>query len=209
MDIIHFLSIRKNDPKKWVKYYEIETSKYYDYLLNLIPNNQQILEIGSGGGVFYVTHKDILVKKNNQYTCIDINQQSIDYSNTQCDYVDFQVKNVCDYSTEEMAKYDILLLVQSYIQIPNIETVFETYFTANPHGCIMMVNTIFPRSLSTIVSFCKTRILPAILNNDCVSGKALTLREIDDLKKRLGRTVTNIFICKSLSGFSEYLTIIR
>jgi 2-polyprenyl-3-methyl-5-hydroxy-6-metoxy-1,4-benzoquinol methylase len=209
MDIIHFLSIRKDDPKKWVKYYEIETSKYYDYLLNMIPNNQQILEIGSGGGVFYVTHQDVLTKRNNQYTCIDINEQSIGYSKTQCDYVDFQVKNVCDYTIEDFAQYDMLLLVQSYIQIPNIETVFETYFESNPNGCIMMVNTIFPPSLKHIVSFCKTRMLPKLLNNDCVTGKALTLCEIGVLSERLGRTVTNIFICKSLSGFSEYLTIIR
>jgi len=209
MGILSFLSIRKDDPLKWIKYYEIETSKYYDYLINLIPNNQQILEIGSGGGVFYVTHRDVLTQRNNQYTCIDIDEQSIDYSKTQCDYVDFHVKDICEYPEEDLGKFDILLLVQSYIQIPNIEVVFETYFKANPHGTILMVNTIFPLSLSSMVSFCKTRILPVLLNNDCVSGKALTLHAIDTLGKRLGRTVTNIYLCKSLSGFAEYLTIIR
>ena len=167
------------------------------------------MEIGSGGGVFYVTNQDVLTQRNNKYTCIDINEQSIDYSNTQCDYVDFQVKNVCNYTMEEFSNFDILLLVQSYIQIPTIETVFETYFRSNPQGCIMMVNTIFPQKLSSMVSFCKTRLLPMLLNNDCVSVKSLTFHELNELQNRLNRTVTNIFICKSLSGFSEYLTIIR
>jgi hypothetical protein len=40
-------------------------------------------------------------------------------------------------------------------------------------------------------------------------GKALTIKDIDGLGTYLGRKITNINICKSLSGFDEYLTIIR
>ena len=34
MDIIKLLSIQKEDKQKWVKYYELETYKYYDYIIN-------------------------------------------------------------------------------------------------------------------------------------------------------------------------------
>ena len=50
MDIIKLLSIKKDDEQKWVKYYGLETYRYYDYVINILPNNQKILEIGSGGG---------------------------------------------------------------------------------------------------------------------------------------------------------------
>jgi SAM-dependent methyltransferase len=209
MDIIKMLSIKHNDDQKWVKYYELETYKYYNFILNVLPNNQNILEIGSGGGVFYDKNRDILKTRNNKYTCIDIDEPSIEYSKTKCNYVKFYVKDVCDFSKMEFRQYDILLLVQSYIQLPSADNSFKEYFEANPSGCIMMINTIFPTVLSGIARFCKTRLLPYLLNNNCVSGKALTLRNIDTLGKYLDRTVTNIYICNSLSGFAEYLTIIR
>lgn len=57
MDIIKILSIQKKDKHKWVKYYELETYKYYDYIINILPNNQNILEIGSGGGSFIINTK--------------------------------------------------------------------------------------------------------------------------------------------------------
>jgi 2-polyprenyl-3-methyl-5-hydroxy-6-metoxy-1,4-benzoquinol methylase len=209
MDIIKLLSIQKEDKNKWVKYYELETYKYYDYILNIIPNNQNILEIGSGGGVFYSKHENILTKRNNKYTCIDIDKQSIQYSKNKCNYVDFYVKDICDFTEKELKSFDLLLLVQSYIQIQNIENVFERYFKANPNGCIMMINTIFPNVLSDVATICKTHILPIILNNNCVSGKALTLNEIEKLGTLLDRKITNINIGKSLSSFDEYLTIIR
>ena len=43
MDIIKLLSIDEKDKHKWVKYYKLETYKYYDYIINIIPNNQNIL----------------------------------------------------------------------------------------------------------------------------------------------------------------------
>ena len=60
MDIIRVLSIKKKDKYKWVKYYEIETYKYYDYIIkmDILPSNKNILEIGSGGGIFYSKYKD-------------------------------------------------------------------------------------------------------------------------------------------------------
>lgn len=41
MDIIKFLSIRKNDKQKWVKYYDIETYKYYNYIVDILPTPSQ------------------------------------------------------------------------------------------------------------------------------------------------------------------------
>jgi 2-polyprenyl-3-methyl-5-hydroxy-6-metoxy-1,4-benzoquinol methylase len=165
--------------------------------------------VGSGGGVFYYKHKDLLIKKNNRYTCIDIDAPSIEYSKQKCNYVDFFVKDICDFTEKDFKQYDMLLLIQSYIQIPNIENVFKKYFKANTNGCIMMINTIFPYTISNIASLCKNHILPLLLNNNCVSGRALTLNDIDELGTYLERKITNINICKSLSGFDEYLTIIR
>ena len=209
MDIIKLLSIKKEDEQKWVKYYSLETYKYYDYVINILPNNQKILEIGSGGGVFYTKYKDILTNRNNKYTCIDIDKPSIEYSKKACDYVDFFVKDIGEFIEEDFRPYDILLLVQSYIQIPNIENIFKMYFRANPNGCIMMINTIFSSLMSGIATLIKTHVLPLIFNNDCVSGKALTLNDIDNLGQYLDRRITNIYICRSLIGFSEYLTVIR
>ena len=83
------------------------------------------------------------------------------------------------------------------------------YFRANPNGCIMMINTIFSSLMSGIATLIKTHVLPLIFNNDCVSGKALTLNDIDNLGQYLDRHITNIYICNNLIGFSEYLTIIR
>jgi len=206
MDIIKLLSIQKDDKQKWVKYYALETYKYYDYIINILPNNQSILEVGSGGGVFYSKHKDILTKRNNKYTCIDIDEPNIEYSKQKCDYVDFFVKDICDFTEEDFKQYDILLLIQSYIVIPNIENVFKKYFKANPNGCIMMINTIFPDLFRTPINVVK-KCLSSI--SDMNYGIALTLNDIDELGTYLGRKITNINICKNLSGFDSYLTIIR
>ena len=206
MDIIKLLSIQKEDKQKWVKYYELETYKYYDYILNILPNNQSILELGSGGGAFYSKHRNILTKRNNKYTCIDIDEPSIEYSKQKCDYVDFFVKDICDFTEKDFKKYDLLLLIQSYIVVPNIEKVVKKYFKANPNGCIMMINTIFPDCISCVISEIKPYFSKI---NNCNHSKALTLKDIDNLAIYLGRKTTNINICKSLSGFDEYLTIIR
>ncbi len=208
MDIIKFLSIRKNDKHKWVKYYELETHKYYDYIVDILPANTTILEIGSGGGVFYNKYKHALLAKNNKYTGIDINEDNIIYSNDNCDYVDFRVKDVSSYTESEFQQFNVLLLVQSYIQIPNIEDIFKRYFLANPNGSIIMVNTIFPDFLGKTMTVLKTHVLPFIFNNDCVSGKALTIKNLDQLSVYLDKEITNSKICKSLSGFDEYVTII-
>lgn len=208
MDIINFLSIRKNDKHKWVKYYELETHKYYDYIVDILPSNTTILEIGSGGGIFYNKHMNALIAKNNKYTGIDINENNITYSNENCDYVDFRVNDVSSYTESDFQQFNVLLLVQSYVQIPNIEDIFKRYFLANPNGSIIMVNTIFPNFLGKIMTVLKTHVLPIVFNNDCVSGKALTIKDIDQLGVYLGKEITNSKICKSLSGFDEYVTII-
>lgn len=209
MDIIKFLSIKKKDKDKWVKYYELETYKYYNYIIkmDILPHNKNILEIGSGGGIFYYKYKDILTKKNNKYTCIDIHKKSIEYSKKKCEYVDFYVKDICSFTKKELKEFDLLLLVQSYIQIPNINSVFKKYFEVNPNGRIIMINTFVPVILSKCIETIKSSIIPAVINNDCVYGKAMNNHEIKKLEKYLNRKIKNININNnSLIGFPQYLT---
>ena len=206
MDIIKLLTIQKDDKQKWIKYYELETYKYYHYIINFLPYNKSILEVGSGGGVFYSKYKDVLIKRNNKYTCIDIDEPSIEYSKEKCDYVSFFVKNFCDVTEREFKHYDVLLLVQSYIQIPNIEKVFKRFFNANPNGYIMMINTIFPHSFCWISTLIKETFLPHQKN---IRRTSLSLKKINALKMYLNRKITNIKICNSTLGFDEYLTIIH
>ena len=208
MDIIRFLSIKKKDKYKWVKYYEIETYKYYDYIIkmDILPSNKNILEIGSCGWIFYSKYKDVLTKKNNNYTCIDIHKQSIEYCKKKCNYVDFYVKDILEFTKKDLKEFDVLLLVQSYIQIPDIDKIFKKYFKVNPNGRIIMVNTIFPVILSNIIKNIKTRVLPAIANNDCVSGDAMNIYEIKKLEKYLNRKIKNTIISTSVIGFPQYLT---
>lgn len=204
-DIIQILSIQPNDKEKWVKYYNLETYKYYDYILNIIPNNQNILEIGSGGGVFYNKNKDILVKRNNKYTCIDIDECSIEYSKENCDYVNFYIKDANELSDEELKSFDILLLVQSYMVINNSKDLLKRYFDNNPNGCVMIVYTSIPDCLVEISNMIRN-----ILSNSKMSyGRSITLNEIDELGKYLNKKITNINICKNLIQLDEYLTIIR
>jgi SAM-dependent methyltransferase len=206
MDIVKLLSIKRDDKEKWIKYYNLETYKYYDYVINILPNNQSILEVGSGGGIFYSKYKSILTKRNNKYTCIDIDKSSIKYSKERCNYVNFFVKNIRNFTKKDFKKYDLVLLIQSYIVISNIKKIFKKYFNAKQNGCIIMVNTIFPSIISGVVSVIKPYFSKI---NNCKHSKALTLNDIDNLGNYLGRTVTNINIGTSLVGFDEYLTIIR
>jgi 2-polyprenyl-3-methyl-5-hydroxy-6-metoxy-1,4-benzoquinol methylase len=209
MDVIKLLSIKKKDKNKWVKYYEVETYKYYDYILDILPSNKNILEIGSGGGIFYSKYKDLLIQKNNKYTCIDIHKQSIEYCKKKCNYVDFYVKDICDFTKKDLEEFDVLLLVQSYIQISDIDKIFKKFFEVNPNGRIIMVNTIFPVILSKFIQNIKTHVIPKIANNDCVTGKALTKYEIKKLEKYLNRKIKNTIIYTSLIGFPQYLTEIQ
>jgi hypothetical protein len=117
------------------------------------------------------------------------NEDNIIYSNDNCDYVDFRVKDVSSYTESEFQQFNVLLL-------------------ANPNGSIIMVNTIFPDFLGKTMTVLKTHVLPFIFNNDCVSGKALTIKNLDQLSVYLDKEITNSKICKSLSGFDEYVTII-
>ena len=206
MDIIKLLTIKKDDNQKWIKYYELETYKYYDYIIPLLPYNKNILEVGSGGGVFYSKHRAILTQRNNRYTCIDLDEPSIAYSQQKCDYVNFFVKDIRDFTEKELKYYDVLLFVQSYIQIPNGEKVFKKYFKANPNGRIMMINTIFPDSFCWLSTAMKEIFFPPQKN---ITRTSLSLEKIKALELYLARTTKNTKICESLSGFDEYLTIIR
>jgi 2-polyprenyl-3-methyl-5-hydroxy-6-metoxy-1,4-benzoquinol methylase len=174
--------------------------------MDILPSNKNILEIGSGGGIFYSKYKDILTKKNNNYTCIDIHKESIEYCKKKSNYVDFYVKDILEFTKKDLKEFDMLLLVQSYIQIPDIDKIFKKYFKVNPNGRIIMVNTVFPVTLSNIIKNIKTHVLPAIANNDCVSGDAMNIYKIKKLEKYLNRKIKNTIISTSVFGFHQYLT---
>ena len=209
MDIyrmLNMLSIQKHDKLKWIKYYEFETYKWYDYLIDVIPNKKNILEIGCGGGVFYEKYRKKLVRLKNKYTCIDIDIPSIEYAKGKNNYVDFNVMDANTLKTKYLKQFDLLILVQSYIQISNIDNILKKYFNANPNGCVMMINTGFPDYMVDIATIAKYIFLT---KQDNVIRTSLSLSKIDILGKKLNRKVTNILIGQSLSGYNEYLTIIH
>ena len=210
INCLEIINIKKDDKDKWVKYYHLETKKYYDYLINLLPKNQNILEIGCGGGVSYEENKKQLIKLNNNYTCIDIYKNAIENckTNDKLKYVKFLHKDIHSYKGKELGKFDILILIQSYVQIPNIYNVFEKYFKHNPNGYIMMINTIYPSVLVKPSEFIKNIFLPNVFNYYCVISESLTLEKIELLKNNLSRKCVNIKLENSISGMNEYLTII-
>jgi SAM-dependent methyltransferase len=210
INCIELLHIKKNDKDKWEKYYFLETKKYYDYLLHLLPKNQNILEIGSGGGKFYEENETKLINLNNNYTCIDIDKNAIEKCKSKnSKYVHFLHKDIHSYKGKELGNFDILILIQSYVQIPKIYKVFEKYFKHNQNGYIMMINTIYPPVLVKPTEFIKNEFLPNFFNYDCVISESLTLEKIKLLTKNLSRSCINIKLKNSTSGLNEYLTIIR
>ena len=211
LSCLELLNNKKNDKKKWEKYYYLETKKYYDYLINLIPKNQNILEIGSGGGKFFEENAKKLKGLDNTYTCIDIDENAIENcnSNDKINYVTFLHKNIHSYKGKELGKFDILILIQSYVQIPKIYNVFKKYFKHNPNGYIMMVNTIYPSILVKPTEYIKNEFLPNFFNYDCVISESLTLEKIKLLNNSLSRKCINIKLENSVSGMNEYLTVIR
>lgn len=120
INCLEIINIKKDDKDKWVKYYNLETKKYYDYLLNLIPKNQNILEIGSGGGMFYEENLLKLIKLNNKYTCIDIDKNAIENckSNDKIKLVKFLHKDIHSYKGKELGKFDILILHLRTLKTP-------------------------------------------------------------------------------------------
>ena len=189
----------------YMLYYRVETKKYYDVLVNRLPSNSRILEIGSGCGQFYVDHSDQLKRMNNSYHCIDLDTTQVEFADKSCPYVKSMVRDIRTFTSEELRDYDVLLLVQSYVQIENIESVFQMYLSANPHGSIYMINTIFPEAICELATFIKQIILP---NQPGIVRKSLSIERLCDLELVLDREFTNEVIGTSLSGFDQYLTII-
>ena len=208
--VYKLLKQNTNDPNKYRTYYEIETQMLYKYLVdnNVLKQNQNILEVGCGGGVFYEDYKDYLLTLNNNYTCIDIDEPSINISKQNVDYVNFSCIDIHNYPINELSKYSIILFVQSYICIPNINIVINNYFKANKNGKIIIVNTIVPDYLTGISNLGRDIIAKGWFNVDW--GKALTLDYMLKLSKILKRHLTFNIIGKSpLSGHDEYIMIIE
>ena len=109
-----------------------------------------------------------------------------------------------DYPINELAKHDILLMIQTYVCIPNIDNVLQNYFKENPKGKIIIINTIFPNHLTQISDLCREIIVKGIFNENW--GKALTLDKMIETSKKLNRKLTYDIIGKSpLSGADEYI----
>jgi 2-polyprenyl-3-methyl-5-hydroxy-6-metoxy-1,4-benzoquinol methylase len=208
MNKLQLLTIKSDDSEKWIKYYKLETKRYYEKILQFIPVRQNILEIGCGSGLFYKDFEHILTNMNNTYTCIDIDDTIIEHAKKhRLNYVDFLLKDINDIT--DIGKYDILLLVQSYIQIPNINNIFKKYFEQNPNGMIIMCNTVVIESLSPPLEFVKSSVLPIVFNNDSMKGQSLTIDKIEFLERQLNVSITNIKIASTAFIFDQYLTILR
>ena len=205
-NVIKFLkSFQKNNENRYRDYYELETIFTYEFLVkhNILTRNKNILEIGCGGGIFYEEYKDYLVAQNNIYTCIDIDKTSIAISQKNCDYVKFICVDINELSISELAKFDILLMVQVYICIPNMKKIIKKYLKSNPNGRIIIINTIVPKYLTGISNFGRT-----IINNlfDVNWGEALTLDKIHDFAEYIKKPISYEIIGTSpLSGHYEYL----
>lgn len=206
--VYRFLTHDKNNPNRYRNYYEIETKMLYKYIVNnnIFKRNQNILEIGCGGGIFYEEHKNYLIRRNNNYTCIDIDEPSINISKQKVDYVNFIAMDIHNYSIKELGKYDIILLVQTYMCVPNMIKILENYFKENQNGKVIMIHTIFPEYLTEISNVYREIIMKKYFGVDW--GKSMTLNHMIEISKILKRHLTYTIIGKSpLHSMNEYIMI--
>jgi 2-polyprenyl-3-methyl-5-hydroxy-6-metoxy-1,4-benzoquinol methylase len=191
-------------------YYELETNMLYKYLVdnNILERNKNILEIGCGGGVFYKEYKTYLKGLNNQYFCIDIEEKPLIQAKKVANYVNFKCLDIHDYPIDELGKHDIILMVQTYICVPNINNVIKKYFKQNPNGKIIIINTIIPECLTGISNILRDVIAKGIYNINW--GKALTLNYMIEFSNQIKRHLTyDIIGQSSLSGHDEYIMILQ
>jgi hypothetical protein len=113
--------------------------------------------------------------------------------------------DINELSVSELAKFDILLMVQVYVCIPNMKKIMKKYLKSNPNGRIITINTIVPKYLTGISNFGRTIINKLFEVN---WGEGLTLDKLHDLTEYIKRPITYEIIGKSpLSGHYEYLVI--
>jgi 2-polyprenyl-3-methyl-5-hydroxy-6-metoxy-1,4-benzoquinol methylase len=214
MDIItkyyRLFSYDKNDENGGRMYYEIETQMLYKYLVdnNVLKRNQNVLEVGCGGGVFYKEYEIYLKGLNNQYTCMDIEEAPLTQARKIADYVDFKCLDIHEYPKNELGKHDVILMVQTYICVPNIDKVIKRYFKQNPNGKIVIINQVYPEYLTGISNILRDVIGKKMMGVNW--GKALTLNYMLELSKRMKRKLTYNIIGKSpLSNQDEYIFILE
>ena len=198
------------NPNRYRDYYGIETQMLYKYLVdnNILKRNQNILEVGCGGGIFYEEYKPYLKGLKNKYTCIDIDKPSIKISKQNVDYVNFKCLDIHDYPINELVKHDVILMVQTYICVPNINKVIKQYFKQKPNGKIIIMNSIVPEYLIGISNFGRDFIAKGWFGVDW--GKALTLDYIMKMSKRINRNLRYKIVGQSpISGHDEYIMIIE
>ena len=205
--VYRLLTINPKDPDRYRIYYENATQPLYKYLVdnNVLKQNKDILEIGCGGGVFYEEYRSYLQKLRNRYTCIDIDLPSISISKTKVDYVDFRCLDIHDYTA--LRKHNVILMVQSYTCIPNIDKVLKRYFKHNRSGKVIIINTIFPEYLTGIQNICREVVIKGWFGVNW--GKALTLNHMIDLSKRLKTSLRFKIMRQNNLGNDEYIFILE
>ena len=160
------------------------------------------------GGVFYEEYEKYLKGLNNQYTCMDIEETPLTQARKIADYVDFKCLDIHDYPKNELGKHDVILMVQTYICVPNIDNVINRYFKENPNGKIIIINQVYPEYLSGISNIGREVIAKGWFGVNW--GKALTLNYMIEMSKRMKRHLTYNIIGKSnLSGHDEYIMILE
>jgi 2-polyprenyl-3-methyl-5-hydroxy-6-metoxy-1,4-benzoquinol methylase len=195
--ICNFFLADPNDPTRYRKYYENETFPIYKYIIDnqLLGKKHHVLEVGCGGGVFYEEYEQALTHVGNRYTSIDIDAESIRISKQNCNYVDFIEMDIHDYKSKRLKDVDIMLMVQVYICVPNIDKAIKRYFRANPNGKLIIVNTILPDYLIGISNVFRDTIMKKWFNMNW--GKSLKIEDMISLSKRIKRNLTYKIISHS------------
>ena len=160
-----------------------------------------------GGGVLYEEHEICLKGLNNQYACMDIEETHWIQARIIVVYVDFKCLDIHDYPKNELGKHDVILMVQTYVCVPNIDKVIKRYFKQNTNGKIIMINTIFPEYLTGISNIGREVIVKGWFGVNW--GKALTLNYVIEMSKRMKRHLTYNIIGQSPSGNDEYIMILE
>ena len=158
-------------------------------------------------GVFYEEYEAYLKGLRSQFTCIDIDEPSITKSKTMVDYVNFKCLDIHDYPRSRLGKHHIILMVQVFTCIPNIDKVIKRYFKLNPNGKVAIINTIFPEYQTGIVNIGRDIIAKGWFGVHW--GHALTFKHMIELGKILKRHLTYNIIGQTISGHDEYIFILE
>lgn len=207
-----FNETRSTNDKRYEVYYRLETKMYYKYLINnnVLPSNKRVVEIGGGFGNVYREYREYLMGRENEYTCIDIDEVSINMAKEDplTNYVTFIASDVFDYPISSLGLFDVMLLVQVYTCIPEIDTLLKRYFSVNANGKVIIVNSVVPDYIVPANNFLRDTIAKQLYGVNW--GECLTFEKMSRLGESFGRHSTYKRIGQSkLSFLDQYIVVIQ